>query len=96
MAEALQTGWIDATFPDASEVSSDLMFDPEILAEVTAFRMATGNWSQGFDILSRGLSAGYPDACAYQQPYAAYVEYALNQHSISQGSAITLKSGWSA
>ncbi|KAL3161697.1 hypothetical protein ABBQ38_008796 [Trebouxia sp. C0009 RCD-2024] len=86
MAKALQTGWFDATFPDASDLSSDLMFDPEALAAVAAFRMATGDWSQGFKVLRRGLSAGYPDARAYQQPYAAYVEYALTQHKHSLGS----------
>ena len=80
MPEALQSGWFDATFPDACDVSSDLMLDPETMAAIASFRMATGNWSQGFKVLSRGLSAGYPDARAYQQPYAAYVEYALAQH----------------
>ncbi|KAL3161689.1 hypothetical protein ABBQ38_008788 [Trebouxia sp. C0009 RCD-2024] len=83
MAEALQTGWFDATFPDASDLSSDLMLDPEALAAVAAFRIATGDWSQAFKMLIRGLSAGYPDARAYQQPYAAYVEYALTQHKRS-------------
>ncbi|KAL3161710.1 hypothetical protein ABBQ38_008809 [Trebouxia sp. C0009 RCD-2024] len=80
MAEALQTGWFDATFPNASDLSSDLMLDPEALAAVAAFRMATGDWSQGFKVLRRGLSAGYPDARAYQQPYTTFVEYALAQH----------------
>ena len=81
MAEALQTGWFDATFPDASDVSSNLMLDPETSAAIAAFRMATGDWSQGFKLLIKGLSAGYPDARAYQQPYAAYVDYGLTQHS---------------
>ena len=80
MAEALQSGWFDATFPDASDISSDLMLDPESLAAVAAFRMATGDWSQGFKLLTRGLSAGYPDARAHQQPYTTYVDYALTQH----------------
>lgn len=81
MAEALQTGWFDATFPHACEVSSDLMLHHETLAEVAAFRMATGDWSQGFELLISGLSAGYPDAGAYFQPYTVYVEHALHQHS---------------
>ena len=42
MAEALQSGWFDATFPDACDVSSDLMLDAETLAAIAAFRMATG------------------------------------------------------
>lgn len=87
MEEALHSGWFDATFPDACEVSSDLMLDPEALAAVASFRMASGDWSHGFKVLIRGLSAGYPDACAYHQPYAAYVEYALAQHRSALGSA---------
>ena len=62
------------------------MLDPEILARVATFCMATGNWPHGFQLLRRGLSAGYPDAHAYKQPYATYVEYALNQHRNALGS----------
>ena len=83
MAEALQSGWFYATFPDACDASSNLMLDPQTLAAVAAFRMATGDWSQGFKLLTRGLSAGYPEARAYQQPYTTYVEYALAQHKAS-------------
>ena len=78
MQQALQTGWFDATFPSTSGLSA--MLGPEVLAEVAAFRMALGSWSQGFEVLSSGLSAGYPDACAYQRPFTVYVEYALAKH----------------
>lgn len=56
------------------------MLDPKNLAAVAAFRMATGDWSQGFKLLTRGLAAGYPDAGAYSQPYTTYVEHALARH----------------
>ena len=62
------------------------MLGPEVLGEVAAFRMALGNWSQGFEVLSRGLSAGYPDACAYQRPFTVYVEYAIAKHREVLGS----------
>ena len=78
MQQALQTGWFDATFPCSSGLSA--MLDAEVLAEVAAFQMATGNWAQGFEVLSEGLAAGYPDACAYQSPFTLYVAYAMDQH----------------
>ncbi|KAL3141227.1 hypothetical protein ABBQ38_003568 [Trebouxia sp. C0009 RCD-2024] len=56
------------------------MLEAAVLAEVAAFRMTTGAWSAGLDILCRGLSAGYPDACALQRPFMVYVEYAMTQH----------------
>ena len=56
------------------------MAEAEVLAEVATFQMATDNWAQGYETLSRGLSAGYPDACAYQHPFTVYVEYAVAKH----------------
>ena len=80
MAKALHSGWFDATFPGACDMSSALMLDPKNLAAVAAFRMATGDWSQGVKLLTRGLAAGYPDAGAYSQSYTTYVEHALARH----------------
>lgn len=78
MQQCLQTGWFDATFPSTSGLSA--MLEAEVLAEIAAFQMATDNWAQGFELLSHGLTAGYPDACAYQRPYTLYVGYAMTQH----------------
>ena len=78
MQPALQSGWFEATFPSRSGMLE--MLGPEVLAEVAAFHMATGNWSAGFDTLCKGLYAGYPDACACQQAFTVYVEYAMTQH----------------
>ncbi|KAL3141230.1 hypothetical protein ABBQ38_003571 [Trebouxia sp. C0009 RCD-2024] len=84
LQRALQSGWFDATFPSTSGVLD--MLEAAVLAEVAAFRMTMGDWSAGFETLCRGLSAGYPDACACQQPFTMYVEYAMTQHREVLGS----------
>lgn len=84
MQRALQSGWFDATFSSGTSALS-AMLEAEVLAEVATFQMANDNWAQGFETLSRGLSAGYPDACAYQHPFTVYVEYAVAKHRESLG-----------
>lgn len=94
MQPALQSGWFDATFPITSGVLD--LLEADVLAEVATFGMATANWAAGFKILCRGLSAGYPDACACQRPFTVYVEYAMTQHRQLLDSGKDADIWWSA
>ena len=94
MQQALQSGWFDATFPCASALS--IMLEAEVLAEVATFHMAADNWAQGFEVLSQRLTAGNPDACAYQRPFTLYLEYAMTQHKEMLGLDLMLMFGWDA
>ena len=83
-----------ATFPNACDVAADPPFEHDVLAEAAAFHMAAGEWSRSFDTLLRGLSSGYPDACAYDRPAAMFVKYAmtLDQELLGSGDASSAES----
>lgn len=47
---------------------------------------ASGNWVQAFELLVRGLSAGNPDACAYQHAFAIFVQLGMTRQRQLAGS----------
>ena len=80
LSEAFESGWFDATFPNACDTTADAVFGHDVMAQAASFRMAAGHWSQGFNLLFMGLSAGHPDASEYQLPFTALVEYGMTRH----------------
>ena len=73
-------------FPNACAEPADPPFSHDVLAEVTLSRMASGNWVQAFELLVRGLSAGNPDACAYQHAFAIFVQLGMTRQRQLAGS----------